>query len=106
MTEVKIRRSHRTLRERLLLWQRAYVAKAVDGHKQFLGRGPTPEAAKEAAVNKCIAPTEADEDSALDRCHNCGQELVEIDNRGQRLNGCITCNLWTAGDAKGWTRAV
>jgi len=40
----------------------------------------------------------------MDRCHNCGQELVEIDNRGQRLTGCITCNLWTAGDAKGWTR--
>ena len=28
----------------------------------------------------------------------------EIDSRGQRLTGCITCNLWTAGDAKGWTR--
>ena len=38
------------------------------------------------------------------RCYNCGQELVEIDNRGQRLTGCLTCNLWTAGDAKGWTR--
>ena len=21
----------------------------------------------------------------MDRCHNCGQELIEIDNRGQRL---------------------
>ena len=41
---------------------------------------------------------------AMDRCHNCGQELVEIDNRGELLTGCITCNLWTAGDAKGWTR--
>ena len=30
--------------------------------------------------------------------------FVEIDNRGQRLTGCITCNLWTAGEAKGWTR--
>jgi hypothetical protein len=38
----------------------------------------------------------------MDRCHNCGQELIEIDNRGQRLTR--TCNLWTAGDAKGWTR--
>ena len=38
------------------------------------------------------------------RCHNCGQPLVEIDNRGERLRGCLTCNLWTAGDAKGWTR--
>ena len=40
----------------------------------------------------------------MERCHNCGQELIEIDNRGQRLTGCITCNLWTAGEAKGWTR--
>ena len=54
MIETTIRRSRRTLRERLLLWQRAYVAKAVEGHNQFLGRGPTPEAAKEAAVNKYI----------------------------------------------------
>ena len=65
MTEVKIRRSHRTLRERLLLWQRAYVAKAVDGHKQFLGRGPTPEAAEQAAVNKCIAEVTAADCSDL-----------------------------------------
>jgi hypothetical protein len=26
-------------------------------------------------------------------CHNCGQELVGIDNRGERLTGGITCNL-------------
>ena len=38
----------------------------------------------------------------MERCHNCRQELVEIDNRGERLTGCITCNLWTSGDAKGW----
>jgi hypothetical protein len=55
MTEVVIHRSRRTLRERLLLWRRAYVAKAVAGHKQFLGRGPTPKAAKEAVVNEVTA---------------------------------------------------
>ena len=48
-----------------------------------------------------ISPCEG---SGMDRCHNCGQELVEIDNRGERLTGCLTCNLWTASDAKGWTR--
>jgi hypothetical protein len=37
-------------------------------------------------------------------CYNCGKELIEIDNRGERLIGCLTCNLWTAGDAKSWTR--
>jgi len=30
-------------------------------------------------------------------CHHCGQPLIEIDNRGQRLSGCLTCNLWTVG---------
>ena len=40
----------------------------------------------------------------MERCHNCGQPLIEIDNHGERLNGCLTCNLWTAGDATGWTR--
>jgi hypothetical protein len=40
----------------------------------------------------------------MGRCHSCGQELIEIDNRGRGLTGCLTCNLWTAGDAKGWTR--
>jgi hypothetical protein len=40
----------------------------------------------------------------MDRCYNCGQELIEIDNRGEHLTGCLTCNLWTSNDAKGWTR--
>jgi hypothetical protein len=40
----------------------------------------------------------------MERCHNCDQELIEIDNRGQRLTGCLTCNLWSAGDRKRWTR--
>ena len=30
----------------------------------------------------------------MGRCHNCGQELIEIDNQGERLTGCLTCNLW------------
>ena len=24
----------------------------------------------------------------------CKQPLVEIDNRGKRLTGCMTCNIW------------
>jgi len=39
----------------------------------------------------------------MERCHNCGQELIEIDNRGIRLAGCLTCNLWS-GEGEGWTR--
>jgi hypothetical protein len=27
-------------------------------------------------------------------CRECKWPLVEIDNRGQRLKGCLTCNIW------------
>ena len=40
----------------------------------------------------------------MDRCYNCGQELIEIDSRGERVTGCLTCNLWSAADDKGWRR--
>ena len=40
----------------------------------------------------------------MDRCNHCKQELIEIDNRGQRLTGCLTCNLWSAPDSERWTR--
>ena len=42
--------------------------------------------------------------SGMGRCHNCGQELMEIDKRGERLTGCLTCNLWSAGEDKRWRR--
>ena len=29
------------------------------------------------------------------RCKQCNQRLVEIDNYGERLIGCIECNRWT-----------
>jgi hypothetical protein len=29
------------------------------------------------------------------RCKQCNQPLVEIDNYGERLVGCIECNRWT-----------
>jgi hypothetical protein len=27
-------------------------------------------------------------------CFECKRPLVEIDNRGERLRGCMTCNIW------------
>jgi hypothetical protein len=38
------------------------------------------------------------------RCNHCKQPLIEIDNRGKRLTGCLTCNLWATTDGKRWTR--
>ena len=40
----------------------------------------------------------------MDRCHNCGQEIIEIENDGLRLSGCLTCNLWASADGDRWVR--
>jgi hypothetical protein len=37
-------------------------------------------------------------------CDQCKQALTEIDNRGERLVGCLTCNLWSVADGKWWKR--
>jgi hypothetical protein len=44
------------------------------------------------------------EASKNERCNQCDQQLIDIDNRGERLFGCLTCNLWAATDEKGWIR--
>ena len=33
-----------------------------------------------------------------DHCRECKQFLVEIDNRGTRLTGCLTCNIWWSAE--------
>jgi hypothetical protein len=43
-----------------------------------------PDLAKEAKVD--------------DECKDCGQALLEIENQGQHLRGCLTCNKWQDGD--------
>jgi hypothetical protein len=37
-------------------------------------------------------------------CNQCKQALSEIDNHGERLIGCLTCNLWATADDKRWKR--
>ena len=34
----------------------------------------------------------------MDDCLECKKPLVEIDNRGVRLTGCMTCNIWMSED--------
>ena len=31
-------------------------------------------------------------------CHECKQPLIVIDNRGEHLVGCLSCNLWCDRD--------
>ena len=33
-------------------------------------------------------------DESTSACFECNRPLVEVDNRGQRLRGCMTCNIW------------
>ena len=40
----------------------------------------------------------------MERCHNCGQEILETENDGLRLTGCLTCNLWASVDGDRWVR--
>ena len=35
---------------------------------------------------------------------NAKQEVIEIDNRGERLTGCLSCNLWAPADGDRWVR--
>jgi hypothetical protein len=37
-------------------------------------------------------------------CNECKQELIEIDDRGECITGCLTCNLWTTADGRHWKR--
>ena len=33
-----------------------------------------------------------------DTCRECKQAVMKIDNRGQPLTGCLTCNIWWSPD--------
>jgi hypothetical protein len=37
---------------------------------------------------------------ATNGCFECKRPLVDIDNRGKRLTGCMTCNIWWSADDK------
>ena len=53
-TETKTYRVPRTLLERLKLWRHAYETKVVSSRYEDIGRGPTPEASREAALKRWI----------------------------------------------------
>ena len=54
MTEVRTSRTRRTWVEKLMLWPRAYQTKIWDRHREAVGRGPTPQAAQEAAERQWL----------------------------------------------------
>jgi hypothetical protein len=44
------------------------------------------------------------EDNKTSCCNQCKRPLTEIDNRGEHLIGCMTCNLWATAGGKRWKR--
>ena len=64
------------------------------------GKGDTEAKARKNAEG---AVMDADADR-ITCCNKCKQPLIEIDNRGKLLKGCLTCNLWSTGDGKRWKR--
>src|SRR6476661_6996235 len=55
MAEVQTSRVHRTWLDRMQFWGRAYETKIFDERREVLGRGPTPEASREAAERRWLA---------------------------------------------------
>ena len=55
MAQVQTSRVHRTWLDRIQFWGRAYETKIFDDRREVLGRGPTPEASREAAEGRWLA---------------------------------------------------
>jgi hypothetical protein len=66
MTEVRTSRTRRTWVEKLMLWPRAYQTKIWDRHREAVGRGPTPQAAQEAAEKQWVAEAQGQHEVSRD----------------------------------------
>jgi hypothetical protein len=60
-TQIETSRVHRTWTDKLKMWRRAYETKIFDEHREAFGRGPTPEASKEAAERRWVEELPTDE---------------------------------------------
>ena len=58
------------------------------------GKGDT-EAKPRKNAESAVMDADADR---ITCCNQCKQPLIEIDNRGERLKGCLACNLWSTVD--------
>ena len=58
-TEIQTERVHRTWLDKLLLWRRAYQTRIYDEHREAIGRGPTVQASREAALEKWVTEGQA-----------------------------------------------
>ena len=75
-----------------------FVVERWSALAQVLAEGERAGESQEAVIDSHAESEQAE------RCNQCGQEVMEIDNRGMRLVGCLTCNLWAAADNERWIR--
>jgi hypothetical protein len=62
-TEIKTSRIRRTWFDKLSLWSRAYQTKVFDGSREAVGRGPTPEASRDAALKRWVEEVTINEET-------------------------------------------
>ena len=52
-------------------------------------------------LEAATSPLEAQDSLVLsDTCRECKQPVIEIDNRGKHLTGCMTCNIWWTAEGE------
>ena len=67
--------------------------------------GMTPSRGGHSLPTRCCrGASEREVMPQSERCNQCDQALIKIDNRGEQLVGCLTCNLWAAAERERWIR--
>ena len=62
--------------------------------------GMTPSRGGHSLPTRCCrGASEREVMPQSERCNQCDQALIKIDNRGEQLVGCLTCNLWAPPSA-------
>ena len=59
-TEIQTERVHRTWIDKVLLWRCAYQTRIYDEQREAIGRGPTVEASREAALKRWVNQGQAE----------------------------------------------
>jgi hypothetical protein len=59
-TEIQTERVHRTWLDKVLLWRRAFQTRIYDQQREAIGRGPTAEASRKAALEKWVTGGQAE----------------------------------------------
>jgi hypothetical protein len=67
MTEIETEQVPRTLADILFLWRRAYLTRIFDESHEAIGRGPTYQASREAALEMWVRQWQREHEGDLSR---------------------------------------